>query len=65
MYPLKIRADMSVNSECVEVYYWPEGAFKEWMDCLSEKTEIIGEANDAGFNLVVNERVYLADMRKC
>ena len=53
------------KSERVEVYYWPEGGFKEWMECLSEKTEIIGEANDAGFNLVVNERVYLADIRKC
>ena len=53
------------KSERVRIYFWPDGTFAEWMDCLSERTEIIGESNDAGFNLVVNERVYVVDILKC
>lgn len=49
----------------IHIYYWEEGRFSEWMHCLSEKTEIIGEAGGLNFNLVVNERVYLDDLKLC
>lgn len=46
----------------VEIFCWPGRAFQEWMSLLSEKTEIDGEAKGAGFNLVVNERIYATDL---
>jgi len=61
----EILAAKVAKSERVRICYWPDGAFAEWMGCLSEKTEIIGETNDSSMNLVVNERVYMVDMLKC
>lgn len=53
------------KSERVEFRYWPDRTFQEWMDCLSEKTEIVGESNDTSLNLVVNENMCVVDMLKC
>ncbi|MFH2204649.1 MAG: YaeQ family protein, partial [Elusimicrobiota bacterium] len=53
------------KSERVRILCWPDGAFVEWMRCLSEKTEIVGEANDSSLNLVVNEQLCMVDMLKC
>ena len=53
------------GSERVEVYSWAAGGFPKWIRCLSEKTDIVGEAGGKTLNLVVNEKVYLADLVKC
>jgi len=53
------------KSDRIAVYYFPDGEFKNWMNCLSENAEVIGEANDAGLNLVVNENLFVVDMGKC
>jgi hypothetical protein len=50
--------------ERVEVFGWPAGGFKNWMNCLSEKTDVIGDAADVSFNLVVNGEVYLEDLKR-
>ena len=34
------------------------------MRCLSERTEVIGEAGGVNFNLVINEKVYATDLEK-
>lgn len=46
----------------VEVWYWPEQGFREWHGKLGEKTEIVGEVEGRGMNLVVNEDIYVADL---
>ena len=52
------------RSERVDVYTWKDGGFKEWMDLLSEKIDIYGEANGVSFNLVIGESIYVADLIK-
>lgn len=62
---LRFRKDLESGvpgSERIRILYWPVGGFSEWLDCLAEKTEIVGEAGDVSFNLVVNERVYARDL---
>jgi uncharacterized protein YaeQ len=53
------------KSDRIQIYYFPQGEFKTWMSCLAENAEVIGEANDAGMNLVINENVFVVDMGKC
>lgn len=60
----KVLEDGVPKSGRVEILAWPEGGFKEWMRLLSEKTEIIGEAGGLTLNLVVNEEVCVADLKK-
>lgn len=63
----RLRADLerdTPDASRVEIFHWPAGGFSAWERLLDEKTEVYGEAGGAGFNLVVNEQVYLADLLK-
>lgn len=41
--------------ERVEIWFWPDGKFAEWMSAVREKTELFGEAHEKFLNVVVNE----------
>lgn len=63
----RLRRDMQDQldrHEKVEVLGWPENLFKEWMSALQEKTEIYGEGGGLSLNVVVNERTFVADLKK-
>jgi hypothetical protein len=43
------------HSARIEIWIFPEGTFLPWVNALSEKTELFGEAHEKSLNLVVNE----------
>lgn len=50
------------QADRVEIWAWPEGEFKAWMNCMGEKTEMFGDAHEKSFNLVVNDHAYAVDL---
>jgi uncharacterized protein YaeQ len=42
------------HSERIEVLAFPGDSFKEWFRAIEETVEIVGEAGEKSFNLVVN-----------
>ncbi len=46
----------------VEIWTWPEGAFKTWLNAMEDKTELFGDAHEKSFNLVVNHVPYAVDL---
>lgn len=50
------------NPEKIEIWTWPEGTFKTWLQAMEDKTELFGEAHEKSFNLVVNNIPYAVDL---
>lgn len=46
----------------VEIWAWPHGQFREWMNSLAEKTEVFGETKGHMLNIVVNEKPFVAEL---
>jgi uncharacterized protein YaeQ len=41
--------------ERVEIFGWPDGAYKQWLAAVGDKVEVFGEADGRMINAVVNE----------
>jgi uncharacterized protein YaeQ len=46
----------------IEIWTWPEGTFKTWLNAMEDKTELFGDAHEKSFNLVVNNIAYAVDL---
>jgi uncharacterized protein YaeQ len=48
----------------VEIWAFPEGAFRRWQGLIRESNDIIGEAAENSLNLVVNNDVFVTDLQR-
>lgn len=49
------------SPERLEIFAFPEGEFKPWLNAMEESVEIVGEASDRSFNLVANSSCFNFD----
>lgn len=62
----RLRKDLEAQhdrSERIEVIGWPAASFREWMDALQEKTEVYGEGGGLTLNVVINEKMIVAELK--
>jgi uncharacterized protein YaeQ len=60
---LRAEVDSAIEKGArVEILAWPDGAFKEWVSAVGEKTEIYGEGGGLMINAVVNEKPIVAEL---
>ena len=54
--------DVVKQGDRIEIWTWPEGAFRPWLLAMEDKTELYGEAQEKSFNLVINGFPYAVDL---
>ena len=62
----RLRKDLESQfdrPEKVEILAWPDGAFKDWLRLVADKTEAFGEASGNMINAVVNEVPVLVEFK--
>lgn len=49
----------------VEVWTFDYGEFERWRQCVQDRNDVIGEANETSLNLVINEQVFFTELKRC
>jgi hypothetical protein len=62
----RLRADVTAQldkPQRVEIVCFQGKQFREWVECLREKTEVFGESGELMINAVVNEHPFVFELK--
>jgi len=59
----ELRAKLN-REERIEILAWPGRLFRDWVAALRENTDVCGEAGGQLLNVVINERIFAAELKR-